>query len=488
MENNQVYIHKAEYNKYPDKSDQFSPSIYYPEYSFSTEISKSQNVVYDMIRECLHNMDFDKEHFGTKDWNPLKELIKPGDVVVLKPNMVMHENQKPEHGMDCLITHPSLVRAILDYVILALCGKGTVIIGDAPMQSCDFETLVYKQGYLDIIEFYREKDIQIELVDFRNYKTVNKEGILHKVQNETINNEIQIDLGKKSEFATIENNRFGRLRVTNYDHSVMYEHHNCEKNEYLISKMVLEADVFINMPKPKTHSKAGVTISLKNIVGINTNKEWLPHHSEGSTEEGGDEYSAKSLLKKTRTYLVEKKDDFMIRGMEQKAKTYSKSARGFSILTRIFCKDQYYDGSWYGNDTIWRTILDLNKIIFFTDKYGNIQGNKQRKMLIIADMIVSGEGAGPLAPTPKNVGIIAMGMNPVSFDEAISAIMGFDPSLISTIRNARNIKEYAFAEVNETIIKSNNPIYNLKRPHEITYKDSLKFKPTIGWHGYLHQS
>jgi uncharacterized protein (DUF362 family) len=30
----------------------------------------------------------------------------------------------------------------------------------------------------------------------------------------------------------------------------------------------LQADVFINLPKPKTHKRAGITGAMKNLVGI----------------------------------------------------------------------------------------------------------------------------------------------------------------------------------------------------------------------------
>jgi uncharacterized protein (DUF362 family) len=488
MKNNLVYIQKTECYKYPNKIDCFSPSICYPEYKFHDEISRSENIVYDMIRQCLYNMGFDKENYNTSNWNPLKDIIKPEDVVLLKPNMVLDENEKPENGMECLITHPSLVRAMLDYIVLALNGKGTIIIGDAPLQSCNFEKLVEEQGYVDIINFYKKIGIKIELVDFRNYRTIAKDGLLQKSENKFNNEAIIVDLEKKSEFSNIDESRFRKLRITNYDHSIMNQHHNHENNEYSIAKKILDANVIINMPKPKTHRKAGVTISLKNLVGINTNKEWLPHHTEGSTEEGGDEYSAKSFIKKKRTYFIEKKDNCMVRGMKRKAKVYSHMARGFSILNRIINKDRYSEGSWYGNDTIWRTIVDLNKIIFFADKQGKMKDIKQRKMLIVADMIVSGEGEGPLLPNPKNVGIIAMGVNPVCFDEAISTIMGFQPSLIPTICNARNLEHYNFADLNETIITSNNSNHNLKKSNEIPYADTLQFRPSMGWQRYLHKS
>jgi hypothetical protein len=175
----------------------------------------------------------------------------------------------------------------------------------------------------------------------------------------------------------------------------------------------------------------------------------------------------------------------VVHGYKFKAKVCGCFALGLSILIKILNKDRYSEGSWYGNDTIWRTILDLNKIIFYADKNGNMKDKKQRKMLIVADMITSGEGEGPLLPSPKNAGIIAMGMNPVCFDEAISSIMGFEPSLIPSINNARYIKDYYIADENETLIESNDPKYNLKNPSKISYSDSLKFKPSMGWKSYF---
>jgi uncharacterized protein (DUF362 family)/glycosyltransferase involved in cell wall biosynthesis len=484
MLNNKVYIYIVENGKYPNKLSNFSPSVCYPEYKFIYDISETENIVYAAIRNCLFNLGFDKENYGKDNWNPLKEIINPGDKVLLKPNMVMHENEIPENGTDCLITHPSLIRAMLDYIVLALDGSGSIIVGDAPVQFCDFERLVDETGYDDIINFYRQKGIKIELVDFRNYRSISKNGLLHKVKNESNNDAVVVNLGNASEFNHIDAECFNRLRITNYDHSVMFDHHNQQINEYLIAKSVLEADVIINMPKPKTHRKAGVTISLKNLVGINTNKEWLPHHTEGSTEEGGDEYLVKSLLKKKRTGLIEKKDNYMVNDDKFKAKVCSCFVLCLSVLIRFLKKDSYSEGSWYGNDTIWRIILDLNKIIFYADKKGNLKNKKQKKMLIVADMIVSGEGEGPLLPNPKIAGIIAMGLNPVCFDEAISSIMGFEPSVIPSINNARNIKDYYIADENETLIESNNPKFNLKNPGEISYSDSLQFKPPMGWKGY----
>ena len=61
-------------------------------------------------------------------------------------------------------------------------------------------------------------------------------------------------------------------------------------NDYLLSETVLSADLVVNLPKLKTHKKTGVTLALKNMVGINGDKNLLPHHSVGSIAAGGDEY------------------------------------------------------------------------------------------------------------------------------------------------------------------------------------------------------
>ena len=80
----------------------------------------------------------------------------------------------------------------------------------------------------------------------------------------------------------------------------------------------------------------------------------------------------------------------------------------------------------------------MNKILFYADKGGIMRDSVQRKYLIVADMIVSGQKEGPVAPSALNVGMIAAGTNPVCFDEAIAALMGAKNDRIDTLRQARN--------------------------------------------------
>ena len=64
---------------------------------------------------------------------------------------------------------------------------------------------------------------------------------------------------------------------------------------------------------------------------------------------------------------------------------------------------------WSGNDTIWRTVLDLNIIIRYVNKEGVLETKKQRKFFSIIDGIIGGEGDGPLNPTKKKSGVLIVG-------------------------------------------------------------------------------
>jgi len=468
----------------------FRPSIAYPEYK--GPISKVHNYVYEMVREGFFLAGYDKEHFGSKAWNPLKNLISEGDTVVLKPNLVMDRNQIPQNGTDCLYTQPSIVAAVTDYIIIALGGKGKIIIGDAPMQECKFDKLIESSGYLDLVSYYKKllqkTDITIDLSDFRQLTSVVVKGVHYTAENEVKGT--VIDLAQNSEFVDSSEYSYCNMRITNYDPEILKRHHNATRNEYYICDQILAADVIINMPKPKTHRKAGVTISLKNLVGINSRKEYLPHHTKGSCEEGGDEYENPSWLKRMYGRVLDKRNY-----LSQTKKAYGEARflnycnKMIRIPIRITQKDDYREGNWHGNDTISKTIVDLNKILFYADKNGIIQRKKQRRYLVVADMIISGEKEGPVAPSAKKTGIIAIGEDPVCFDEAIAELMGANRSYIHTLCRARNPKGNLMLTEADSIpyLVSNIPRWNHKHLDELRPNDLLYFKPTSGWTGAFKQ-
>lgn len=477
---NSICIVREMVKEYPGKAEKFRPSQMYPEYFFGEEISSEENVVYDMIRRGFTMLGLDASHIGKPKWNPLGEIIKPGNTVLLKPNLVLHENRSG-CGTDCLYTQPSLVAAMVDYVCIALKGKGRIVIGDAPVQECDFGALIKQSGYDILVDFYQRRGIEIELVDFRNVKTYEKDG-LHYLQEAEQEEGVVVKLDRGSIFAGIDAERMKKLRITNYDPRILQKHHDGKTHEYMISKYVLDADVVINMPKPKTHRKAGVTISLKNLVGINTNKEFLPHHTLGSADEGGDAYLHENSLLKLANEVLDIRNQLVHDDEMDLARQAESLHRAMYERGKKQAGEEYWEGSWYGNDTIWRTTVDLNRILLYADKNGKMTNRVQRKMFIVGDMIVSGEKEGPLWPVPTYPGTIVMGDDPVKFDRAVCSVMGFDYRNIPTLYNSELLSsDCPVTDRQELEIISNYENWNGKSIDEIRECYSLEFQPTLGW-------
>jgi hypothetical protein len=231
---------------------------------------------------------------------------------------------------------------------------------------------------------------------------------------------------------------YKKFEITDYDRGTVSAHHNPNKNEYLIANTVLNCDLFINIPKLKTHRKSGITFALKNLIGINGDKSWIAHHRKGSLAFGGDEYpkfKPKNLLKyiwvKTKKHHCNRLAALMMIFYKKILLQDNK------ILKKSFVREYFRgitEGSWYGNDTIWRCIIDINNILFFADKKGVMKDKKQRNYLCIGDGIISGEGDGPTKNTPKKTGLIISGFNPLSIDRVSSGIMGFDYNKIKLIK------------------------------------------------------
>lgn len=479
-----IFIEKRECYSYPGSFDAFSPSEEYPEYLWK-EMSVKKNTVYDMVRSALWGLELDKENYGTGYWNPFKHIIKAGDTVLVKPNMVMHVNGA-NGDMDCLITHPSVVRAVLDYVCIALKGSGKIILGDAPMQLCDYDNLIEEQGYREIINFYKSHNVSIDLCDFREITAQFEKGNLRvktRLQEDRV---FSVDLKNRS-FHAEKDHLFSLRRITNYDCKDLIKYH-CENSHiYKIIDHALQADVIINMPKPKTHRKAGMTGALKNMVGVIGNKNCLPHHMKGAVEERGDEYYSKNIWKRLMTNTQEK--------LDSKSKSSIKSfylrllRKMLSEIVKRNDRDLFSEGSWYGNDTIWRTILDINRILIYSDKKGQLQDTPQRKMFVLGDMINCGEGEGPLLPENKWVGIIVAGNNFWEVDNTIAEIMKFSQDQIPYIVNAPLAKEFPLTgkidDRNKICVRSN--IKGINGIVDIEKLGVPSFKPTHGWAGHIER-
>ncbi len=411
----------------------YDPDSRYPEYPTGRSAAGRPNPVYDAVRECLYLLDLDRSHYDTSCWNPLGEIIQPGQQVLIKPNWVKHR-----HGtggdLFSMITHPSVIRPVIDYVQLALKGEGRIIVADAPLQSAHFDLLMQ---YTQIPELIRQiaTEAPLEVRDLReNICRYNDKGeiVAHESCAGDPEGYAVVNLGSDSSLTEIEACS-RNFRVTNYDHRVMPQHHNRGRHEYLIAKTVLNSDVVIGVPKLKTHRKAGLTCCLKNLVGINGSKDYLPHHRLGAREENGDEYLHSSHLKRLHSRL---RDAIDANPGSSYQRLYYWADRVLRCLLRHVGRDPYYEGSWYGNDTVWRMIVDLNYALRFAQSDGICTNTSQRKIFHIVDAVVVGAGEGPLSPEGVPAGMILAGQNSGYVDACAARLIGLDPEKIPLLPKA----------------------------------------------------
>ncbi|MCA9217232.1 MAG: DUF362 domain-containing protein, partial [Planctomycetales bacterium] len=216
------------------------------------------------------------------------------------------------------------------------------------------------------------------------------------------------------------------------------DRHMGVKHEYMLCATPMAADLVINLPKLKTHKKVGITCSLKNLVGINANKNWLPHHTEGTPDQGGDQYPDNSLTSRMEQSAMARLKTLLY-GRHGLSRAFVPVKR---LAKRLLGDNQQAirSGNWYGNDTCWRMVLDLNKCLFYFDEKGKPR-TKPRKYLTIVDGIVGGDGNGPMAPDPYESGVLIAGVNPVAVDCVCAAIMGFDYRKIPTLERAFHCSE-----------------------------------------------
>jgi uncharacterized protein (DUF362 family) len=398
--------------------------------------------------------------------------------VVVKPNWVHHIN-KSGRGLDCLLTHTTLLEAVLEYVALA--RPAAVVVGDAPIQGCDFTRLRAGLDLDAMSDRLRRNGVLISIADFRRTLLPEDKVGTARVENVRPNAAyVLVDLGRESLLEPLEADA-DKFRVTMYNPDLLIRAHSGGRHQYLIAREVLQADVVINLPKLKSHKKAGITGALKNLVGINGNKEFLPHHRKGGSASGGDCYPGASWLKGQAESLLDSANRSVDgRSPAVKGKLAEIALRGAVALGH----DHNLEGSWYGNDTIWRTCLDLQRVLHYATEHGNVLPQRQRRVVSLTDAIVAGEGEGPLAPTPIGAGFVTGAMNPAAAEWIHAHLMGFDPAKIPLIAHAFDQFRLPICDFPPESIRVRMD------EREVDYASlravlPLHFQPANGWKGHI---
>ena len=359
-------------------------------------------------------------------------------LVVLKPNWVQESHEYAPEVWVPVITHPTLIVTVIEELVALGGSKVKIAICDAPHTYASFDAIVARGGLGDRLADLRARhpELSLELIDLRREVWIRKEEVVvDRIPNpEDPRGYARLDLGRDSLFYGHPGE--GRYYGADYDSSVVNEHHRGDRQEYLLAGTPIACDLFINLPKLKTHKKTGITCCLKNLVGINGDKNWLPHHTEGTPRDGGDEFPAQSVATRLEGSLKRVGKNVALRlpivgtWAYRKMRNTGKRMLGDSEQT-------VRNGNWHGNDTCWRMALDLNRGLL----YGELDGSWReaaaaKSYLAIVDGVVGGEGNGPLCPEPVDSRVLIAGDNPAVVDAIGLRLMGHDPSHFPIVAEA----------------------------------------------------
>jgi uncharacterized protein (DUF362 family) len=363
--------------------------------------------------------------------SPLGNVISKSDRVVIKPNFVTDRNRGP-WGIEPLVTSAELVRNVTEFALRQ--SPSRVVVADAPIQSCDFGNLLKLTGLAEWSADLQARDARYcGIADLRRTTCDIFNGVRVKSEeNQPLQDYVLFDLGVDSLLEPVSDDR-NSFRVTRYSPAAMFQTHRRGRHQYLIAKEVLDANVIINLPKLKTHKKAGVTCALKNLVGINGNKEFLPHHRVGGSHNGGDCYPGRNSLKRVLELVLDRENssDSIAR-----ARRWHMLSANLERLLRRSGDQLGVEGAWIGNDTVWRMSLDLNRILLYGRADGKLSDSIQRRVIHLVDAMIGGQGDGPLAPQPLYMGLLLAGENAAAIDWVGAALLGYVPAMIPIVREA----------------------------------------------------
>lgn len=429
--------------------------------------NKKNDRTIEVLKEIYEQRDSLIKFISSVISDKLTEKTIKGKKILLKPNWVKHD-LKPSDKI-CLRTHDNFLLAALE-VILKLKPK-SILIGDAPIQGCNWDKMVTADFISKVDSLSEKYNIPIKIKDFRRM-TFDPLNNKLEVERNPLSDYIIFDLGEKSYLEPITAKEKQLFRVTDYDPDRFKESHAPGVHKYCITKELFNADLIISLPKVKTHQKAGITAALKNIVGLNGDKDFLPHHRVGGTGFGGDCYPGKNYLRYGAELVLDEAN-------KRRGQTSYKFLKKFSSLLWKLSfpgKGINLGAGWHGNDTTWRMVLDLNKIIIYGKSDGAISDTPMRQLFSLCDGIIGGQGDGPLKPDPLLFGIISFTNHSAMNDLTMGTLMGFNIEKIPLLKTAA--KSTAKQNIN---LFWNNKKCNL----EDLKKFAVKTQPPPGWTNYL---
>lgn len=412
-----------------------------------------------LMTECLAHLIKVSDASVQSITRTLIALLPDGDFrkIVLKPNWVKHEEQ-PAFPISALVTSTTVIEATLGACLEKYPAAEEITVGDVPLQGCDWELLLDQAGIRALAEKYKNyKRPVVRFLDLRRERAQVIRGYVRQSPNPGGGDpkgyrEIVLD---DESFLDPISRETSSFRVSDYRPDRTTSSHRRGFHRYLIARSVLDCDLLINLPKVKTHQKTGITGALKNLVGINGEKGYLVHYRRNFNGKEGDEFPPDVppvVVWQTRirdAMQGHSRALFTLLGAcwQLMRKSSGIETQGTPENLRAGKRFFVSPGAWYGNDTIWRMVYDLNIIVRFAARDGNrLCDRPQREYFAIADGIVAGEGNGPLQPLPVDFGVILAASDPFLLDMLMARTMGLAYQRMPMLANARQFGRGAWGD------------------------------------------
>jgi len=226
-------------------------------------------------------------------------------------------------------------------------------------------------------------------------------------------------------------------------------------------------------------------LNLKNLVGINAAKNWLPHHTEGSPKNDGDEFPDLTAKRRIEQLAVKFARRIALRIPYLGPRL---AIRLRSAGTAVFGSGNsaIRSGNWYGNDTTWRMALDLNRCLLFGNTDGTIRSHNPKRYYSLMDGIIGMEGIGPMQDQPVDSGVVIGETDLVCGHMVAARGIGFDWRKLAIIREAFHLSSIPITRwrPEDVEIKSDVAEWN-GRFLDVENRIFLSFKPHFGWKGYV---
>jgi len=357
------------------------------------------------------------------------------------------------------------------------------------MLSSDFGEIVKRSKIGEVMKNLGRTHpmIESEILDLRTTFLEARDDVVvrrHRLKGDP-RGEVVVNLGESSLFHGFEGE--GRYYGADYDTEEVNNHHRGRVQEYKLSRTAMQADVIIDVPKLKTHQKVGVTLALKGIVGLNCGRNWLPHRTQGTPDQGGDQF-ADSRWRQRCEYVV-------VRWFEEASLRHPNSVPALYRLAKRVGKHIFgpthttiRGGGWHGNRTLWRMALDINRALMYSDQNGRLREQPMRRRFCIVDGIVAGEGMGPIYADAKACGVIIAGRNPVAVDTVSAEAMGFNHERITMLQRAFSLRDFPLANFNSTEINIGSNVREWNGGLDAIWRaEPFRFVAPIGWKGQIER-